>query len=134
MPREPHLLDYLIILRKHQWLILTFLLTVVTVVTIASFKMKPVYEAAARVEVDRESQNMLPFQRCNSYDEYIDMDNYLETQTKILQSETLALQTIKSLDLARYPEFGGTPNGIRLRRRAAARPSGRRFSALSWDA
>ena len=34
--REPHLLDYFIILRKHQWLILTFLLTVVTVVTIAS--------------------------------------------------------------------------------------------------
>ncbi|MGH9758246.1 MAG: Wzz/FepE/Etk N-terminal domain-containing protein, partial [Candidatus Acidiferrales bacterium] len=61
-PREPHLLDYLIILRKHQWLILTFLLTVVTVVTIASFQMKPVYEAAARVEVDRESQTMQPFQ------------------------------------------------------------------------
>jgi len=60
MPREPHLLDYFIILRKHQWLVLTFMLTVVTVVTIASFKMKPVYEAAARVEVDREAQTMLP--------------------------------------------------------------------------
>ena len=97
-PREPHLLDYLIILRKHQWLILTFLLTVVTVVTIASFKMKPVYEAAARVEVDRESQTMQPFQDSASMDAYEDMENYLETQTKILQSETLALQTIKSLD------------------------------------
>ena len=105
--REPHLLDYVIILRKHQWLILTFLLTVVTVVTIASFKMKPVYLAAARVEVDKESQNMSPFPDSNSYDEFMDMENYLETQTKILQSETLALQTIKSLDLARYPEFGG---------------------------
>src|SRR5271154_5390210 len=110
MPREPHLLDYFIILRKHQWLILTFLLTVVTVVTIASFKMKPVYVAAARVEVDKESQNMLPFPEANSYDEMMDMDNYLETQAKILQSETVALQTIKSLDLARYPEFGGNPN------------------------
>src|SRR5216684_6839806 len=74
MPREPHLLDYLIILRKHQWLILTFLVTVVTVVTIASFKMKPVYQAAARVEVDRESQNMLPFQDPNSYGEYVDTE------------------------------------------------------------
>jgi len=108
-PREPHLLDYLIILRKHQWLILTFLLTVVTVVTIASFKMKPVYEAAARVEVDKETQNMLPFQPDASYDEYVDMEKYLETQSKILQSETLALQTIKTMDLARYPEFGGSP-------------------------
>jgi succinoglycan biosynthesis transport protein ExoP len=110
LPREPHLLDYVIILRKHQWLILTFLLTVVTVVTIATFKMMPVYEAAARVEVDKESQSMLPFQQVGSYDEFMDMENYIETQGKILQSETLALQTIKSLDLGRYPEFGGTAN------------------------
>src|SRR6202046_4750109 len=110
VPREPHLLDYIIILRKHQWLILTFLLTVVTVVTIASFKMKPVYVAAARVEVDKESQSMTPFPDSNSYDAFIDMETYLETQTKRLQSETLALQTIKSLDLSRYPEFGGGPN------------------------
>jgi polysaccharide biosynthesis transport protein len=112
MPREAHLLDYLIILRKHQWLILTFLLTVVTVVTIATFKMKPEYEAAASVEVDKESQSMLPFQQVDSYDEYMDMENYIETQTKILQSETLALQTIKSLDLGSYAEFGGTSSVI----------------------
>src|SRR5271155_3265426 len=112
MPREPHLLDYLVILRKHQWLILTFLLTVVTVVTIASFKMKPVYEAAARVEVDKESQSPLPFQEESSYDEFVDLDSYLETQTKILESETLAFQTIKSMDLARYPEFGGGPGTL----------------------
>ena len=125
MPREPHLLDYLIILRKHQWLILTFLLTVVTVVTIASFKMKPVYEAAARVEVDKESsQNTLPFQDANAYDEYVDMDTYLETQTKILESETLAFQTIKSMDLERYPEFGGTSGGcLRARGAGAKRPA-----------
>jgi polysaccharide biosynthesis transport protein len=108
MPREPHLLDYLIVLRKHQWLILTFLLTVVTVVTIASFKMKPVYQATARVEVDRESQNNLQFQDQNEYDSYMDSEDYIETQTKVLESETLALQTIKSLDLGHYPEFGGT--------------------------
>jgi capsular exopolysaccharide synthesis family protein len=124
MPREAHLLDYVIILRKHQWLILTFLLTVVTVVTIATFKMKPVYEAAARVEVDREAQNELPFQATNSYDESADMDTYIETQTKILQSETLALQTIKTMDLTQYPEFGGSPaagtfgQGASLRRPA----------------
>jgi capsular exopolysaccharide synthesis family protein len=110
VPREPHLLDYVIILRKHQWMILTFFLTVVTIVTIASFKMKPVYVASARVEVDKESQNLSPFPDANSYDEFMDLENYLETQAKILQSETLALQTIKSLNLERYPEFGGSPN------------------------
>jgi succinoglycan biosynthesis transport protein ExoP len=110
-PREAHLLDYLLILRKHQWLILTFLLTVVTVVTIASFKMKPIYEAAARVEVDKEAtQNQLPFNDESAYDDYIDTDSYIETQTKILESETLALQTIKSMGLARFPDFGGSPS------------------------
>ncbi len=123
--REPHLLDYIIIVRKHQWLILTFFMVVVTVVTIASFKMKPVYDAAARVEIDRESQNMLPFEQVSSYDAFIDMENYLETQAKILQSETLALQTIKSLDLGRYPEFGGSasafsfPRGLTAPKRPA---------------
>ncbi|HEY4879230.1 MAG TPA: polysaccharide biosynthesis tyrosine autokinase [Candidatus Acidoferrales bacterium] len=114
VPREPHLLDYLIILRKHQWLIITFLLTVVTVVTIASFKMKPVYEASARVEIDKESQTMSPFPDSNSYAEYEDSENFIETQSKILQSETLALMTIKSLDLARYPEFGGSAKVITI--------------------
>ena len=120
MPREPHLLDYVIILRKHQWLILAFLLTVVTATTIASFKAKPVYEAAARVEVDKESQNALPFHDDNSYDEYMDTEDYIGTQTKILQSETLALQTIKSLDLRRYPEFGGSASALPFRQDGAA--------------
>lgn len=112
MPREPHLLDYVMVLRKHQWMILTFLLTVVTVVTIASFKMKPVYVASARVEVDRENPNALPFQDSNSIDMYMDLENYIETQIEILRSETLAMKTIRSMDLARYPEFGGNPNEI----------------------
>lgn len=110
MPREPHLLDYVMILRKHQWMILTFLVTVVTIVTIASFKMKPVYVASARVEVDRENQNALPFQDNSSYDMYMDLENYIDTQIEILRSETLAMNTIRSMDLARFPEFGGNPN------------------------
>jgi succinoglycan biosynthesis transport protein ExoP len=105
-PREPHLLDYVLILRKHQWLILTFFLTIVTMVTIASFKMRPVYVATARLEVDRENQNASPFQN-SGYDEIVDLDDYIDTQVKILQSETLALQTIKSLDLGHYAEYGG---------------------------
>ena len=59
-PREPHLHDYLFILRKHQWLILSFLLTVVTIVSIATFRMRPVYIATARIEIDREIPMFFP--------------------------------------------------------------------------
>jgi polysaccharide biosynthesis transport protein len=120
VPRDPHLLDYIIILRKHQWLILAFFLTVVTVVTIASFKMKPVYEASARVEIDKEGQNQMQLpNEMNDWDEYLDTEDYIETQAKILQSETLALQTIRTLDLGHYPEFGGVGNSLAFAQGAA---------------
>src|SRR6476660_6651223 len=77
-PREPHLYDYLLILRKHQWLILSFTLSVVTIVAIATFRMQPVYVATARIEIDRENSNILPFQGVDSYDLMIDTDNYIE--------------------------------------------------------
>jgi len=104
-PREPHLYDYLLILRKHQWLILSFLLAVVTIVSIATFRMKPVYSASAKIEIDRENTNILPFQGADSYDYEMDLENYIETQSRILTSETLALQTIRNMSLAGNPEF-----------------------------
>jgi len=104
-PREPHLYDYLLILRKHQWLILSFLLAVVTIVSIATFRMQPVYSTTARIEIDRENSNVLPFQGADSFDYMMDTDNYIETESKILTSETLALQTIRSTGLASHAEY-----------------------------
>src|ERR1700681_666829 len=75
-PREPHLYDYLLILRKHQWLVVSFLLAVVTIVSIATFRMQPVYTTTARIEIDRENTSVLPFQ-ADSYDLMVDMDNYI---------------------------------------------------------
>jgi capsular exopolysaccharide synthesis family protein len=116
-PREPHLYDYLLILRKHQWLILSFMLAVVTIVAIATFRMQPVYVATARIEIDRENANILPFQGADSYDYMVDSENYIETQAKILTSETLALQTIRNSGLTSRPEFsspGGTSEAVAL--------------------
>lgn len=110
-PRSPHLIDYLLILRKHKWMILTFLVTVVTLVSIATFKMKPVYEASARILIDKESTNYVPVQGANMDDMFFDMENYIETQSQILKSDTLALETIKSAGLASNPMFSGEGGG-----------------------
>jgi succinoglycan biosynthesis transport protein ExoP len=109
MPREPHLLDYLLVLRKHQWLITFFLLAVVSIVTIATFRMQPIYEATARVEVDRDTPNAFRFNESGQEEDYFDLEDYIVTQSKILQSETLALQTVKSMGLDQLPQFGGSP-------------------------
>jgi len=108
-PREPHLYDYLLILRKHQWLIVSFLLGVVTIVSIATFRMQPVYRTTARIEIDRENTSVLPFQ--DSYDLMMDMDNYIETQSRILTSETLALHTIRNSGLIPHAEMQGAQDG-----------------------
>src|SRR5713101_6828748 len=109
MPREAHLLDYLLVLRKHQWLITFFLLAVVSIVTIATFRMQPVYEATARVEIDRDTPNAFHFNEGEQGDDFGDLEDYIITQSKILQSETLAMQTVKSMGLDRLPQFGGSP-------------------------
>ena len=95
MPREPHLLDYLLVLRKHQWLITFFLLAVVSIVTIATFRMQPIYEATARVEIDRETPNAFRFNEGEQGEDFEDLEDYIVTQSKILQSETLAMQTVR---------------------------------------
>ena len=109
-PREPHLYDYLLILRKHQWLILSFLLAVVTIVTISTFRMQAVYVATARIEIDPANASILPFQGMDPYGYEMDVENYIETQSKILTSETLALQTIRSSGLGARPEYA-SPSG-----------------------
>jgi polysaccharide biosynthesis transport protein len=109
-PRQPHLYDYLLILRKHQWLILSFMISVVTIVAIATFRMQPVYVATARIEIGRENSNILPFQGTDAYDVMMDSENYIETQSKILTSETLALQTIRNSGLSARPEYS-SPGG-----------------------
>src|SRR5262252_6569075 len=106
-PREPHLYDYLLILRKHQWLILSFLLAVVTIVSIATFRMQPVYTTTARIEIERENSSYLPFQGGDPYEFVMDLDNYIETQSRVLTSETLALQTIRNSGLIPHSELPG---------------------------
>jgi succinoglycan biosynthesis transport protein ExoP len=109
LPRQQRLTDYLLILRKHKWLILSFALAVVTFVTVTTVRMQPVYEATARIEIDRENPNLTNFTG-NGNDaggEADGEDDYIETQSKILMSETVALETIRSVGLQNDPAFGG---------------------------
>ena len=109
-PHEPHLYDYLLVLRKHQWLILSFMLAVVSITAIGTFRMQPVYVATSRIEIDRENSNILPFQNTDDY--MMDLENYIETQSKILTSETLALQTIRSGILSGQADFASDSDAL----------------------
>jgi uncharacterized protein involved in exopolysaccharide biosynthesis len=130
MPREAHLLDYLLVLRKHQWLIAFFLLAVVSIVTIATFRMQPIYEATARVEVDRDTPSAFRFNENEQGGDFSDLEDYIVTQSKILQSETLAMQTVRSMGLDHLPQFGGVPGKVTKPEPAGTDSSLRRPPAL----
>ena len=98
--------EYIRVLFKRKWIIVACLLTVVSVVAIASLKMTPVYEASGTIEINKPDAS-LNFQNSATFSlDYYDPTE-LETELKILQSDLLALQVIRELNLDRRPEFGG---------------------------
>jgi polysaccharide biosynthesis transport protein len=108
--QESALGDYLRVLVKRKWTILTCLLTIVSVVAIASLKMAPVYEASGSIAINKPDPG-LNFNNSPTFNlDYYDPTE-IETEVKILQSDLLALQVVKDLGLDRRPEFGGkTPS------------------------
>lgn len=99
--------EYLRILSKRRWVVLACLFTIFSLVAIASLRMTPVYEAAGTIAINKPDST-LNFKDSATFSlDYYDPTE-LETEVKILQSDLLALQVIKELNLDRRPEFGGS--------------------------
>src|SRR5579862_2753998 len=103
---ESSLGESLRILRKRKWIVLASLVTIFSVVAIASLKMAKIYEANGTIEINKPDAS-LNFQNSTTFSlDYFDPTE-LETDMKILQSDLLALQVIRDLNLDRRPELGG---------------------------
>src|SRR5579871_3252954 len=103
---ESALGEYVRVLIKRKWLILACLGTIFSVVAIASLRMTPVYEAGGTIEINKPDAS-LNFQNSATFSlDYFDPTE-LETELKILQSDLLAMQVIRELNLDRRPEYAG---------------------------
>ena len=92
------------ILVKRKWIILACLVSIFSVVAIASLKMPKVYEAGGTIEINKPDAS-LNFQNSATFSlDYYDPTE-LETELKILQSDLLALQVIRELNLDRGLEL-----------------------------
>ncbi|HEY6291299.1 MAG TPA: polysaccharide biosynthesis tyrosine autokinase [Terriglobia bacterium] len=106
-----YLRAYWHVLAKRRWTILTATCVLVALMAIVSFKMQPVYEATARVEVEAEAPEIQSLS--DLYRSVPSDDAFLQTQVNVLESDTLAWQTIQQLGLVQKAEFGsaGDPGG-----------------------
>ena len=106
--QEPHLRDYWHVVLKHRWIVLAcFLITMVTVAT-ATFVQQPVYKATATIQIEMAAPKVLKFEEVSSSSTDREIEDYYQTQYKLLTSYSLAERIVNLLKLDADPEFSGT--------------------------
>jgi len=100
---EPTLLHMWQVVRERMWIVLGVFLTVFTFTVFRTVTEKPVYRAKALLEIQKERPDLV------SVDEFFQVQGisnpHLQTQYKILKSNTLAQRVIKQLELDQKEEF-----------------------------
>ena len=105
----PDLRAYWRIIQKRRWTILTILLAIFALVLIVTIKEKPVYRANTLLEIEKENPDIPTVQELFQLADV--SDNYLETQYKVLQSDTLARRVIDEMHLDQVKEFNPPKGG-----------------------
>src|SRR5690348_14365450 len=104
---EPNQLrDYLFIVLKRKWLILSLCLVVTSLVAVQMFRQPSIYEAEATIRIEQRQGNVLQTDKfiLNAQPDA----NFWGTQIKLLQSPALARQVALSLDLQHNQQFFGS--------------------------
>jgi succinoglycan biosynthesis transport protein ExoP len=98
--------EYWHVLRKRKWYIVGCLASIFSLVAIASLRMPKIYEATGTIAINKPDSSLNLQNNATFSLDYYDPSE-LETEVKILQSDRLALEVIRDLNLDRMPEFGG---------------------------
>ncbi|PIE32421.1 hypothetical protein CSA56_15545 [candidate division KSB3 bacterium] len=97
LQEDIHLKDYIRIIKKRQWVILTFFIVIVVSVTITSFLSDSIYKSTSRILIEKDNPNVLSFKEVLALDS-ADTD-YYQTQYTILKSRSLAKEVLEQLGL-----------------------------------
>jgi capsular exopolysaccharide synthesis family protein len=107
---ETNVREYLHVILKRKWLILSLVLVITSLVTIQVYREPSIYQANTTVRIEAKGGSILQTGTAlviNQTD-----PNFWGTQLKLLQNPNLARQVVLSLDLHKNPEFlGGQANG-----------------------
>jgi capsular exopolysaccharide synthesis family protein len=109
-PEEPFWANYWLVLRKRKWVVVSTLVIVIALAAIVSLRTTSMYDAFAKVEINRpNSDALLGFKDVGTgvSPDYADDQLELATQISILQSSSIALRVIKALNLD--PSAAGRP-------------------------
>jgi capsular exopolysaccharide synthesis family protein len=91
-----HLRDFIEILLRRKWIAIVFLITVVTIVAVASFSMQPIYKSTSTIQLQNVESHIMPFEHDKPE---MPKKEYYPTQYNILKSTNLAERVIEKLNL-----------------------------------
>jgi uncharacterized protein involved in exopolysaccharide biosynthesis len=106
-PQESMLREYMRVLIKRKWLVIAVVVGIFMAVAVASLRQTPVYDAVGRIAVNKADSNLVAFKDSTPDTDYVYEQSDLDTEVRILQSDLMALQVIRQLNLDKRPEFGG---------------------------
>lgn len=108
-PREEQidLRDYLRVILKRKWTILTVFAVIVITVTLHAFTATPIFQATTRLIIEKENPNVVSIQEVMAVD--ASGTDYYQTQYKVIESRAVAREVIQRLRLAESEEFVGKP-------------------------
>ncbi len=110
MEAAPDLLAYWSTLHKRRWMVLTVFVIFVAVVLLGTLKQKPVFRSRGLLEIQKENPEILTVKEMFELENV--SDSYLESQYKILESDTLARRVIAQLGLEKRAEFNPPPGWL----------------------
>ena len=105
--KQIDLREYLRILIKRRWIIATIFTVLVLTVAVNTFTATPIYQATARIIIEKENPNLMSIQEVMGVDST--GTDYYQTQYKIIESRIVAREVIRKLDLENSPEFFPEP-------------------------
>ena len=107
---EVNVKEYLFVVLKRKWLIMSLVLIITSLATIQAYREPSTYEGATTIKIEQKTPSIL--QSGNGGGIVIGQSdpNFWGTQLKLLQNETLARQVVVKLDLQHNPTFFG-PQG-----------------------
>lgn len=102
--------DYLFVVLKRKWLILSLCLAITSLMTIQMFRQPSIYEAETTIRIEPKPKSVLQTKELtiNSGTD----PSFWGTQLKLLENNVLARQVVLTLDLQHNPDFfGGQSQG-----------------------
>jgi capsular exopolysaccharide synthesis family protein len=110
---EPaHLREYLAVVLKRKWLILSLMVVVTSLVAIQMYRMPSIYSAKTQLEISQKKNSVLTTGRGGDLVIRGGNDaNYWNTQLKLLETQQLARQVILRLGLHNNPSVLATHRG-----------------------